>query len=116
MDSTEKPIYPNVRIEMYSEPGVIRFHLGMMTYLRKQYRKKYYLQKFYRETEVLYNEERDANAISEINHFHAEVYKSIILGKVDLKLVFRTHWGLVRHVFELDPDQTSEEERLTPKI
>ena len=112
----EKPIYPHVHIETYTIPGSTRFYFGMMTYLRKQYRRKYYLQKFFRSTEIAYRIDQDANIISEINHFHAEVYRAIMCGKVDLKLVFPNRWGIDRNAFELDPDQTSEEERLTPKI
>jgi hypothetical protein len=113
----DKYVYPNVSVKMFSiQDKAISFVLVMETWLRKKHRGKYYLQKFYNEYYIADNDNKDANIVAEINHFHSNVYKVIILGKVDLKLVFINHWGEDRNAFELDLDQTSEEERLTPKI
>jgi hypothetical protein len=114
-----KHIYPDIKIAKAiihspgnSVPNI--FHIKFETYLRKKLRGKYYLQKFYMECEIPTSDVNMELILGELNHFNAGVYKSIILGKVDLKLIFPQHMGPARQVFELDPDQTPEEDRLQP--
>lgn len=101
----EKSVYPNVfiRKNKFTDGS---FNLILETYLRKKYRGRYYLQQFYRNVFV----NSDDAVLSFIEHFHSEVYKSIILGKVDLKIIS----GIPPHrkIFNLDDNQISEEERL----
>jgi hypothetical protein len=114
----KKVIYPEIKVSRAMIHGVgnsqsVIFHMKIETYLRKKFRGKFYLQKFFRECEIQYQDMSLDYVIGELNHFNAGVYKTIILGKVDLKLVFPQHIGPDKPVFELDPDQTPEEERLT---
>lgn len=104
----QKKIYPEIGVEILylGEKPLVT----LTTYLRKTYRRKYYLWKFYKEFETkddLIIEE----AIVLMNKFHGEVYRTIVLGKVDPKLILHTG-GILRPAFELDPDQTPERERL----
>lgn len=117
MININKSIYPNVSVKFVYNSNVetdgIYSLMILETHLRKCYRKKYYLQKFYREIYIKDFAGRDEVLANELNHFHSEVYKGIVLGKVDLKLILHTPVGREYSVFTLDEDQRSEKERLT---
>ena len=104
-----KAIYPLINIERlrYGDIHIIRFE----TYLRKTYRRKYYLWKFYREWEFKGEVNISEEIITALDMFHQGVYRAIILGKVDPKLILHTG-GVLRPAFERDLDQTPEGERL----
>jgi hypothetical protein len=104
----QKAIYPEIDIQILYMGG--KTLVTLETFLRKTYRGKYYLWKFWKEFETvgdLIGEE----AIVLMKRFNKEVYRTIILGKVDPKLVLHTG-GICRPAFELDTDQTPEHVRL----
>jgi hypothetical protein len=82
------------------------------TYVRKKHRGKYYLWEIYR---IFHYPENISDGLNQIfkdqNIFMKDVYRTILLGKVNLKLVHEIN-GVFVPLFELDPDQTPEEERL----
>jgi len=106
-----KDIYPAIW-HLLIEYGITHEkELRLETYLRVKHRGKYYLWKFYRIHrwgEKIYSDDEVFKAIF---LFYAEVYRTQIFGKVNLKLR-RDDNGITRPVFELDPDQRSEAERL----
>lgn len=109
----KKYIYPDVRIDLYlySETQV----LNMSTDIRLKYRGKYYLTRVFKSWEI----DRYVGGMALLEYtsqFHAEVYRYQKLMKVDLKMVMPQPMGPDKPVFELDSDQTPEEERINPKI
>jgi hypothetical protein len=103
-------IYPNIRYDMIPLQGC-RYHLILETWLRKRkpYTKQYYFIHFFREAIVADHDELAAT----INHFHAEVYRGLILTIIDLKLIYSEHpW---EPVYERDKSSEPESERLIPK-
>lgn len=109
----EKNIYPTVfmnLIKIYNEKEILKID----TYLRKKHRGKYYLWHFHKDREIRNTPGlRENDILNEIEQFHAEVYRVLILGKIAPKAVDPRVFD--RSIFELDPDQRSEEERLTPE-
>lgn len=104
-----KYIYPSIDIEIlrYGEKTLVR----METYLRKTYRRKYYLWKFYKKMEFKGEIDVYKICLDELDRLTQEIYRCQILGKVDPKLIM--HVGGVNYpLFEKDPDQTPERERL----
>jgi hypothetical protein len=105
----EKFIYPNVFMHLHHDhrqKEVLTFD----TYLRKKHRGKYYLWHFHWDREIEVGEgKREYSILLEIEQFHGEVYRTIILGKVSTKIIDPRY---NTQIFELDPDQTPEEERL----
>ena len=101
----EKPIYPNVQVLF--EP----FHDGantvtLTTYLRKRKSRfgKYYLLKFHKSAII-----QGPRSLAEcVNHFHSEVYRTLLLGKLNAKVV-DMH---IKPIFEIDECQLDEKERL----
>ena len=108
----DKFIYPEVKVIL--EVGNKKNEFTLETYIRLKYRGKYYLCKCKKQSEVSDNLSEKVDIICEMKHFYAEVYKYQKLMKVDLKIIIPGNWEPPRRVFELDPDQTPEEERLQP--
>jgi hypothetical protein len=112
----EKNIYPAVYMNLmkssaYPEKDI----LTLDTYLRKKHRGKYYLWRFNRQREIDSKDGiREHDIICEIQQFHSEIYRVMILGKIVPKSIHPLVFD--RSVFELDPDQRSEEERLLEGI
>jgi len=106
----KRSIYPAISINIFAyHDNSFRIVLESWLRKRKGLLGKYYLQKFYREIVL-----SDINELYiHLNQLHAEVYKSIILGKVDLRLVFHTPFGVLVPAFVLDEDQRSEKERMS---
>jgi hypothetical protein len=108
----DKFIYPEVKVIL--EVGNNKNEFTLETYIRLKYRGKYYLCKCKKQSEIADNGSEKVDIICEMKHFYAEVYKYQKLMKVDLKMIIPGNWESPRPVFELDPDQTPEEERLQP--
>ena len=110
----EKFIYPAVYMNLSKDLRRTEV-LTIDTYLRKKHRGKYYLWHFHRDRDIDTKEGlREYNIITEIEQFHGEVYRTLLLGKVPTKLVDPRIFN--RKIIELDPDQTPEEERILPDI
>lgn len=109
----KKFIYPDVKVIL--EVGNKKNEFTLETYIRLKYRGKYYLCKCRKESLIDSGGTETIDIICEMKHFYAEVYKYQKLMKVDLKMVIPGNWEPPRPVFELDPDQTPEEERLQSK-
>ena len=108
-----KNIYPAVFMNLIKVYGG-RESLKMDTYLRTKYRGKWYLWHFHRDRDISSDPgKRENDILTEIEQFHGEVYRVMILGKIAPKSVHPLVFD--RSVFELDPDQRSEEERLIPE-
>jgi hypothetical protein len=104
-----KYIYPLVNIERLRYGKIIIIHFE--TYLRKTYKRKYYLWKFYKELEFKDEVDISEEIITALDRFHQEVYRTLILGKVDPKMILH-RGGVCYPAFELDTDQTPERVRL----
>jgi len=97
-----KPIYPN--IESTREGNT----LSLTTYLRKRFRKKWYLWEFNRRAYVPEHENDWSAAFSSFNR---DIYMCMLFGKVDINAEYRDG----TKVFELDLNQDqTERERLDP--
>jgi hypothetical protein len=108
MKKDNDPVYPNIRCEMIPQSGY-QYHLILETWVRKKkkYSKRYYFMHYFREAIVKGQDE----LVSMINHFHAEIYRGLILMKINPQLVASEHpW---EPIYQLDPNQEPEEERLT---
>lgn len=105
-----KSIYPDIEI---IEQGQ---YLEFRTILRKDHHGKYYHVLFIKKhmiTQNLLIKKAEIKA-TELQSFYAEVYLFLILGKIDTDLTYQNSMlqNDGEHVFKLDPDQRSEEERL----
>jgi hypothetical protein len=114
---TDKRIYPDVKVEavLLMKGGELpenTFRVTLETYLRKKYKKKYYLWRVWKEYYTLAHELSAASVADGANRFHEEVYRSLILGKISLNIEVEEPMMPRRKLFELDPDQTSEKKRL----
>ena len=116
IDDMERLVYPNVDIHFKTDHVMGEIIMVMDTYLRKKHHGRYYFEHHFREVSIYSTPDRLRLMVDELNHFHAGIYKSGILGRVDLKMVIPGHWEPPKRFFELDTDQRSEEERLTPDI
>lgn len=105
----ERKIYP--KVDMYFEQDAMGQKIVFRTSLRKKHRGRWYLwdvvENYYHEHELSREE-----LIETLNQFYSQVYKAIMFGKVNLKLIVERN-GVVMPVFKLDPDQRAEEERLS---
>ena len=109
----EKNIYPMVFMNLIKVYGG-RETLKMDTYLRKKHRGKYYLWHFHKDRDISSDPgKRENDILTEIEQFYGEVYRTLIRGKIAPKAIDPRAFD--RSIFELDPDQQSEEERLTPE-
>ena len=91
-------IYPKVQTLQTQDTIVFR------TKLIKEANGKYYYWNFYKKELVDDIEDR----VNAVNRFHADIYNTIILGRVDLELKLSDGTPL----FELAYEQISEEQRL----
>jgi hypothetical protein len=114
-EKERKFVYPAVRI---NQVWLDRDHmiLRMETWLRKKergflgiWKGKWYLQRFW--SEYIITDGTDG-IIASMSQFHATVYKSVICGRVDRKIVFPGIDGPARRLFEDDPEQIDERERI----
>jgi len=112
----ERQIYPNVDIHFKTDHVRGEMIMVMDTYLRKKHHGRYYFEHHFREVSIYSTPDRLRLMVDELNHFHAGIYKSIVLGRVDVRLVHFNHYGAERKVFEFDTNRMSEEKRLTPDI
>jgi len=106
----EKAIYPKINIEVIyhtENKSLVRLE----TYLRKLYRRKYYLWRFCKETELGNDIFSPNDLLTILVKFNTEIYRAQVLGEVNPKLRTEIN-GFLKPVFELDPDQTPEEDRL----
>lgn len=106
-------IYPNVKIDLYKYPT--NKVLMIQCDLRLKYRGKYYLTRCLKSWEIDLNVE-GISLLGYTTQFHSEIFRYLKFMKVDLKMIIPGHFDPPKQVFELDPDQTPEEERLMPKI
>ncbi len=97
-----KPIYPN--IESTREGNTLR----LSTFLRKKFRKKWYLWHFERRAYVPEGENDWSAAFSSFNR---DIYMCQLFGKVDPDAEYRD--GTKVYELDLNQDQT-ERERLDP--
>ena len=112
-----KYIFPLIDVQILNYDG--ETHIRMETYLRKTYRRKYYLWHFYKEMSfkeiaaavIPPGVDTSEVIISVLNNFYGDIYRTLIMVKVDPKLRLHTG-GIIRPMFEIDPDQTPEGERL----
>jgi hypothetical protein len=111
MEEEKKYIYPEVKILLEAEMAPRRTSLSLETYIRLVKRKKYYLCKVYKSFEIKAGINRKLDIITSIEHFYSEVYRCQMLMKVDPRIVF-PQYDPPRLVFELDPDQRTEQQRL----
>lgn len=110
-----KYIYPKIYHLLLENGNSHERLLRLETYLRVKHRGKYYLWRFYRQTEFKPNLVYPGTEIFEaIEIFVAEIYRIQLFGKVNPKLM-REDNGVMRPVFKLDTDQRSEAERLNPQ-
>jgi len=110
----EKSIYPKIYHLLLENENSHERLLRLETYLRVKHRGKYYLWRFYRQTEFKPNLAYPGGELIEaITLFIAEIYRVQLFGKVNPNLIQNDN-GINRPVFELDPDQRSEAERLNP--
>jgi len=85
-----------------------------LTWLRKKYRGKYYLQCVIRR--INYSTPVEVmTALRDQYLFFSDIYNNLLFSKVDPKMMLISN-GCERHAFELDTDQRSEEERLGIKL
>lgn len=108
----KKFIYPEVRVILEVGTFPNKSFLSLESYIRLVYRKKYYLTKSYRLFEISDGVARDTELISCINQFYSEIYRHQNLMWVNLNMVTPGNYDPPKPVFELDPDQTPEAERL----
>jgi hypothetical protein len=109
-----KHIYPEIWHLLIENGNTHERVLRLKTYLRVIHEGKYYLQRHYRETswgEKIFSTDE---AMEAFKRFIRDVYMTQIYGKVNLNLM-RDDNGIMRPLFELDPDQRSEAERLNPQ-
>jgi hypothetical protein len=97
-------IYPSIEIISHTIEGV-GTTMSFDTTLRKKHRGKWYLWKINR----IWSYKYDFDLNTPLKIFHAEVYNVIILGKINTSLVDMDG----NKIFKLDPNQQSEEERLS---
>lgn len=102
-------VYPNVNIGLFKYDNMKV--LTMETFIRLKHKKKYYLTRVFKSWEIDASVEGLA-LLEYTSYFHADVYKALKFMKVDLKIVVPGHFEPDKKVFELDPDQTPEKERL----
>ena len=96
------PIYPHIQCEREKNTLVLE------TYLRKKFRKKWYLWKFYRRA---YVPEGNVNYTAAISGFNRDIYMCQMFGKIDPKATYRDGTP----IYELDIDQErTEKERMDP--
>ena len=107
-----KHIYPDfsVSFEMYIKNKKSHSRTIFSTTLRKKYRGRWYLIRFYNEYEFKYNSRNwFSNYLETQGQFLTGVYKVMLFGKVDLKPIDPRDGT---QIHELDPNQQDEYERL----
>jgi hypothetical protein len=107
---TQKSIYPKIDVRVVyhmDQKSVMYFE----TYLRKTYRRKYYLWKFYREVTIGSKIFTPEEVLDSMIRFQTEIYRCQILGKVNPKLIMQVG-GVNYPLFEKDTDQTPEHVRI----
>lgn len=100
-------IYPEVLVEESPQGDWCR----LTSYLRKLHEGKYYLWKHKREYQFdshMLPYERDLTKTRELQIFHDNVYRTIVLGIVNPELIIERREPL----YFLDEDQTPEFERM----
>lgn len=110
-----KFIYPEVLISLEADNSPRYSSVQFETYIRLKYRGKYYLCKVYKDSVIKPGIERETEIMMLMKHFYSEVYRYQTMMKVDLKMVIPQPMGPDKPVFELDPDQSTEEERLNKR-
>ena len=105
-----KTIFPEVDMGYATgkrADSTIEFYIALVTNIRLVYRGKFYLGKISRT--VIQKEYKPEEVYK---RFLIEVYKTLTLGKVDLRL---TDELTGKKMWELDADQRTEKERITSK-
>jgi hypothetical protein len=102
MTTTRSALYPQIHVEV----GPLT--IALYTTLRKEHEGKWYLWRFIKTCPVRIGHEKLIRDLSD--KLHVEVYNSIVLGKISTELKYAEN---NKPVFELDPIQESETERLT---
>jgi hypothetical protein len=104
----ERHIYPS--INMYVELDLRGQKTVFKTSLRKKHKGKWYFWNvtlnYYHKDDLMIDE-----MVRILNNFHSQVYQAILLGKLNPKIRYEID-GILQDIFELDPDQRSETERL----
>jgi hypothetical protein len=97
-----KPIFPHIAVERQKNTLVLD------TYLRKKFRKKWYLWHFHRKA---YVPEGQNDYTAAISGFNRDIYMCMLFGKIDPKATYMDGTP----IFELDIDQErTEKERMDP--
>jgi hypothetical protein len=113
-----KYIYPEIKINtVVFDDGSVMMMID--TYLRKKDRKwfgKYYLWHFFRQVTIPKADDMNYNIAKCVAFFTAEIYRMIILEKIDKGLIYSGHISEFKKVFELDLNQIDEKKRLTLKL
>lgn len=105
----QKPIFPFIKIT----EGI--HTISFETYLRKPHRKfflgkkKYYLWHHFKISAIDINDKYTPQRDFYLQDFLGEVYKTILFGKVNPNIIYAENR---MPVFQLDPDQTSEYNKL----